>query len=177
MKASELQHGDVLLYDWRSHAAITTQGIRLVTGNANTHCSVVQEIYGNKFVLEQLGDRMHSFLPFYYAMEGEEITCFRPKFPPPPADPTNFTRNPYGYLCIADALLNHCIGLFSKRRYKPRIVNLFKSKNIDCGVLVGRVLELEENASWCYDVAILEPDDFIKHPESFSNFGVVDWRS
>jgi len=177
MKASELQHGDVLLYDWRSHASLTTQGIHLITGNQNTHCSVVQNIDGILFVLEQLDERTHSFLPFYYAFEGETIQCMRPKFSVPPAVQDNFTRNPYGYWCIADAMLNHFIGLFSNRPYKPRIVNLVGSKNIDCSVLVGKALNLQEVCDWCYDVSILEPDDYTKHPESFDDMGIVDWSS
>lgn len=177
MRASELRHGDVLIYNWGKNASLATQGIRIITGNKYTHCSVIQEVAGNKFVLEQLNERSHSFLPFYYAREGEEIRCLRPKFIPPPPDQTNFTRDPYGYFCIADALLNHFINLFSKRPYKPRIVGFFKSKNVDCSVLLGRALKLQDNCAWCYDISVLEPDDFINHPESFSDVGIIDWSS
>ena len=82
MRASELRHGDVLIYNWGKNASLATQGIRIITGNKYTHCSVIQEVAGNKFVLEQLNERSHSFLPFYYAREGEEIRCLRPKLSP-----------------------------------------------------------------------------------------------
>ena len=175
MNASDLQHGDVLLYDWVKNASIDARGIRLIEGSKYTHCSVVQEIEGIHFVLEQLGERMHSYLPFYYAETGEEITCFRPKFKAPEANQNSFTRNPYGYLSILDALINHFIGLFSNKRYKPWMMTFFKSKNVDCSILVGKVLELESNAQWCYDINVLEPDDFYRHPESFEDLGTIDW--
>ena len=175
MKASELQHGDVLVYSWRKNASFMARVIRLITGNKVTHCSVVVEYESNKFILEQMGERMHSFLPLYYAMDGEKISCMRPKFIVPPASYEIFYRKPYGYLCTLDAMVNHFLGLFSNKPYKPRLVNWFKSTNVDCSILVGTVLKLNENAEWCKCVEVIEPDDYIAHPEHFEDLGEIEW--
>ena len=175
MKASELKHGDILLYEEGRQATTASRLIRLVTGSKFTHVSIVQEIYRIKFVLEQLGERTHSYVPLYYVAPGEVVHCVRPKFTPVKATVKIFERKPYGYWSICDVAINHFIGLFNKNWvYRPWFMRWVKNPNIDCSILVGEALNLKDEASWCNHLGVLEPDDFYNHTETFEYLGVVE---
>jgi hypothetical protein len=178
MLSSDLQHGDVLAYIHRKNAGLLVDTIHLIEGSDYTHSSVVLEIYNNEFILEQHSLRMHSYLPLYYALSGEEIYCFRPRFTPPPATFEEFNRDSYGILGIIDSLLNHTIGLIIRKwQYRPLLVRLFNNPKIICSALVAKVLDLEHNTKWCKYYQVVEPDDFANHPEDFEPLGLIEWEN
>ena len=176
MKSSELQHGDVLLYVHRKNVGLLVDTIHFVEGSIYTHTSVIMDVDDNKFNLEQHSLRMHSYLPLYYALEGEEMYCFRPKFIPPSATFDEFNRKSYGILGIIDSLLNHIIGLVIRNwQYRPLLAKLFNDDKIICSALVAKVLDLEHNTKWCKYYQVVEPDDYANHPEDFEPLGLVEW--
>lgn len=178
IKRQDLQHGDVLLFVRHKHSSLLVKMIRLITGSQFTHAAIVLEVDQKKFVLEQENERMHSYLPFYYAFKDEEIYAYRPKFPIPNIVFQEFNRLDYGYLCIIDCAINHLLGLFnSKREYKPLLTKLFKSKTVTCSALVAQVLKLTNNVNWCKYVETVEPDDFANHSETFTSLGSIDWET
>lgn len=179
INASELKHGDVLLYERKKYIGILPRLIRIIIGNKMTHAGIVMEVDNKKFVLEQLTPRMHSYLPFYYALPGEVIHCVRPKFTSPSIVLNKFfEREKYGNLAIIDCAINHFIGLFlsDKWKYRPILAKLFKSKRIICSALVAKILRLELNTNWCNNYRVVEPDDFINHCEDFSYLGIINWN-
>lgn len=176
--ASRLQHGDVLLYEHRKHVNFFRLGIRLITGSRFTHCGVIQQDMSNPnnfFVLEQLTERTHSWLPFYYAEDGEVIHVVRPVFTPPILNSEHFQRKPYGYLSIIDCLINHFLGRITFGKWIYKVILAKKSTNIVCSSVVGKVLDLPNNVSWCTDIKLLEPDDYFNHWKDFQYLGEIDW--
>lgn len=179
VNASDLQHGDVLLYEHKKYATFLSRLIRIIIGNKMTHSSVIIKVDNRKFVLEQLAIRTHSYLPFYYAFEGETIHCIRPKFTPPSIMlNSDFERQKYGNLAIIDCAINHFIGLITDGRwkYRPILAKLFNSKRIICSALVAKILRLDLNTKWCNDYHVVEPDDFINHCEDFNYLGIINWN-
>ncbi len=173
---THLRHGDVLVYKYRSHQSILVRGIRLVTGSRFVHVGVVVETADHrKFVLEQLGQRVHIPLENYTGAMGSEIHVVRPKFPVRPLDPNLMDTTAYGYLGIVDCLINHGLGrVLTYWDYRPILSRLW-SENIICSALVALVLNLEKHAPWCQFYRVMEPDDFVNHPETFTDLGLVDW--
>ena len=178
MLSNELMHGDVLLYEYKKRASFLTRCIRLITGNKFIHSSIVRKIDGKLFILEALSSRLHSYVPFYYTYLGEVIHCFRPKFPIPDViEKPYFVPETYGFLCVADSLLNHTLGrvTFRKWEYKPFLQQFFNATHTDCSVLVAEMLDLEKNTDWCKFNRVVEPDDFSLHPETFEYLGIVEF--
>ena len=174
MHYSELRHGDVLIYEYREGQSIYAKLITLITGSKYAHCSVVLEYgKGRFFVLEQMTQRMHSMLEIYNPKE--IVHCVRPKFTVSKfVQPKWFERKTYGYANIADALINHFIGVFLRNwRYRPYFSK--KWKNPDCSTLVSIVLNLKLNTRWVEFDSVVEPDDFYNHDESFEYLGEVKW--
>lgn len=177
MDYSDLKHGDVLLYQWKKHGNFFVRAIRLITGSKIVHSGIVIEKDGDKFIVEAMGYRMHSYVPLYHAYHGEVIYCVRPKFPIPYMPDTLFERRRYGYLNIVDCLVNHFLGLFnSKHVYTPYCAHYFKNTNLMCSALVAKALKLPENTKWCNYIEVVEPDDYWNHNETFTRMGVIRWR-
>jgi len=168
----------VLLYTHhRTGQSLMVRGIRLVTGSRYVHCAVVQDFGYTKLVLEQLGERTFTDLRLYRDDAGEHIYVARPAFDPPkPPRGAFFQKIAYGYLGIVDCLINHAICRLSwgKWVYRPMLGRL-TPRNIICSTLVAQVLDLSRNTTWCKCPAVVEPDDYYNHRESFSFLGEVDW--
>jgi hypothetical protein len=178
MNYTELQHGDVLLFNRRQHQTITERLIRLITGSQYTHCGIVVKVDGQLYVLEQMTERMHSRLDFYYAKLGEVIVCARPKFEiDQNINILDFYRENYGYTNIIDCALNHLFGrvTFGKWEFKPILVPRIKASTIICSALVATVLQLDKHAAWCKYVGVVEPDDYYNHAETFNILGTIDF--
>jgi len=178
MKFSDLKHGDVLLYEHKKKASLFVRGIRFITGSRIEHCGIVLDVDNQKFILEQMSERMHSYLPFYYAKPGEVIHCVRPKFAIPEMDnKTLCKRIDYGYLSICDCLLNHLFGriTFGNWVYRPMLKRWFNTQTIICSTLVATALKLNNNVKWCNYLEVVEPDDYWNHTEDFMYIGIVDW--
>ena len=167
MKSTELLHGDVLCYEHATRAKLMVRGIRLIEGNKLVHTGIVRKIDGKMFVLQQLFERQHCYLPFYYPEMGEVIHCYRPKFVIVDIDEKKwFRRESYGYLCLADELINHMLGRLTLKhwQFKPLLQNFFNYQHCDCSVMVAEMLDLETTTKWCRSNRIVEPDDYSLHP-------------
>lgn len=179
MKASDLLHGDVLLFDWRAHQSIYERGIRLITGSRFVHCAIVQSIVlmanedGMPYVfvnhvLEQLQERRCEPVELYKPDPQCSIICVRPKFTPLSFNAGFVNHAGYNYWSIADSLINHFLHRLTLKRWRfwPMLTKL-KPDLCDCSQLVADVLGM---ARW----DICEPDDFIN--SSFDNLGAVEWE-
>ena len=173
---TNLQHGDVILFEKRRQRGFLPSAIRLVTGSKYTHVGVVINVGGVKLVLEQLTRRRISLLKFYYTEQEnyEFLHVVRPRFGVPLfISPEWFRDRKYGYLGLLDSLVNHSAGLIdSKWKYKPTFSGM-NPKNLDCSGLVATVLNLGCATDWVkvgYE-SVVEPDDFANHPENFDYLG------
>lgn len=178
MKRSELQHGDVLLYEKRKNQGFLPRAIRLITGSRFTHAGVVQDVEGSLVILEQVSMRIYSFVSLYTLEEktDEAVYCFRPRFEAPKYQPELFKHKGYGDVAIVDCALNHGIGLVARNyEYRPLLVSLFKRTAMVCSGLVATALDLKNNTTWCHYPGVTEPDDLSEHPESFVPMGLVRW--
>lgn len=180
ISSSKLRHGDVLLYDHRiRHSSLFVDLIHFVTRAPFEHASIVWDVDGTLYILEQLEERIHSLLKFYYDLPNEKIFAFRPRFLIPTQDPkVMFRRESYGYSTIADCLTNHVMrGLtFGKWEPKPIIRKALGSQSIDCSGLVAQMLKLTETTSWCKYPSVVEPGTLAQHPESLLCLGEVIWN-
>jgi hypothetical protein len=178
MNYKDLQHGDVLLFNRRQHQSITVRLIRLITGSQFTHCGIVVKVDGQLYVLEQMNERMHSRLDFYYAKLGETVVCSRPKFTVDPnVNILDFYRENYGYTNIIDCAINHFMHriTFGKWEFRPILVPRLKAATIICSALVATVLQLDKHATWCKYLGVVEPDDYANHTETFDILGEIEF--
>jgi hypothetical protein len=179
IKSSDLMHGDVLLYKHNLRkSSFIVKCIHLITGADVEHASIIWEVDRNKYVLEQLPERTHSLLKFYYELPGEDIIAVRPLFPIPDQDDKEmFRRENYGYSSIIDCLLNHAMGriTFGHWKYRPIIRKYYQKELINCSGLVALMLKLTENVEWCKYPSVVEPGTILSHGESFIWLGPVDW--
>ena len=169
---SLLRHGDVLLYEHRSHQSFFARGIRLVEGSRIVHCGIAQAASDDTgtylLVLEQLAERTFEPVKYYRADVGEVIHVVRPCKYPPKTDESRFCRLGYGYWGIVDSLVNHLMGHILLGHWrKRRMLGLLKPNNVICSQLVGLCLGLE-------DWATLEPDDYYNDRVRFEYLGVLD---
>ena len=176
--ASDLRHGDVLLYEHKRNQSLFVRGIRLITGSKFSHVGIVQDVSYTKLILEQLSEREYSDFHFYKPDVGEVIHIVRPRFPVPPTDSRLINHQGYGHWGIVDCLINHALGrlLFGKWTYRP-MLSLLKPDNIICSALVATVLRLNFSAPWCSYLQVVEPDDYYNHAETFQYLGIVDWAA
>jgi hypothetical protein len=179
IKSSDLMHGDVLLYKHNlRRSSFIVRGIHFITGADVEHASIIWEVDRIKYVLEQLSERTHSLLKFYYELTGEDIIVVRPLFPIPEQDDKKmFRRENYGYSTIIDSLLNHGMGRisFGYWTYKPIVRKYYEKELTDCSGMVALMLKLTKNTDWCKYPSVVEPGTYLQHPESFLLLGPVDW--
>ena len=178
MDYTQLQHGDVLIYEHKSHQSFLVRAIRLITGSKFVHAAVVVKVNEELYILEQQQQRMHSRIDFYYAFVGEVIHCVRPKFEVDTnINILDFYRENYGYINILDCLLNHTVSILTLKHwvFKPILVKLFRTKTIVCSALVAKVINLFSHAAWCKHITTIEPDDYYNHKETFDYLGIVVW--
>ena len=174
-----LRHGDVLLFEHRSHQSFFVRGIRLICGSRIVHCGVIQQATAIDvevddlpidylLVLEQLAERTFEPLQFYHEDAGEVIHAVRPRKYPPKTDPSRFNRLGYGYWGIVDCLLNHLMGRITLGHWrKRRMLGLLKPNNVICSQLVGLCLGLP-------DWGLMEPDDYFNDSARFEYLGIVE---
>ena len=176
MYASALKHGDVLIYEHPEDAPPVERAIRLVEGSRFIHCGVVVwTVDSGLLVLEQPDGRVWAPVCNYQAHPGEIIHAVRPKFLTPATDYKLLTPMSYGYLMIADAMINHGLGWVKQGwQYKPFLSPLTPN-NVNCAGLVGLQLQLPKNTAWCKSIWTLEPDDYFNHTETFHYLDTVEW--
>ena len=174
--STELRHGDVLCYTYRTHQSIFARGIRLITGSQFVHVGVVLETPSGMIILEQLGERAFNLKDLYHSMPGEDVFAVRPRFTPFAATYGLIDRSDYGYLAIVDCLLNHALArlTFGAWKYRP-VISRLQPNRVMCSTLVAQVLKLPLFAPWCKHTAVVEPDDFFNHTETFEHLGYVQW--
>ena len=175
INASDLKHGDVLLYRWRSGQSFYERGIRLVTGSQYVHCGIVQDTVLDRVVLEQLTKRTFTSVAAYRGEDGAEIVAVRPVFKVPVTKAPLLNNNAYGYAAIVDSLVNHLMGRLSKGWTPRPIFGSEDASTVDCATLVARALDLPTKTTWCKYTEVVEPDDYYNHTETFMPLGTVVW--
>ena len=172
MKTCDLRHGDVLLFNHRSHVPLFARCIRLITGSKFTHCAVIIHTdMDEMLVLEQLHERQYSLLHYYQPDVGAEITVMRPRFYIPTTGvELRINHSGYNYWSLVDCLINHLMGNLTCGRWKRRAMLSRKKEGLrDCSQLVGWVLSME---NW----RELEPDDFCdRERKRFFYLGVLEF--
>lgn len=177
MQYTDLRHGDVLLYERSKRINLYSRVIRLIIGSKVVHVSILQELNGELYVLEQSLSRSCLHVSFYEALDGEVISCARPKFKAPPTNLKLFKRGRYSYISIFDSLLNHTLNqIYPKWIFKPLLVRLFKVTKFMCSALVAKALKLDEKFDWAIYPSVVEPDDFVNRIDLFEQLGVVEWN-
>lgn len=180
IKASELLHGDVLLYDYKGRENFFTRSIRFITGNKYIHSGIVIKWCNKMYVFEQLNIRVTVKINEYKVHPNETILCMRPKFK---VKKIGFSElmlpKTYGYISIFDCLVNHAIGrvTFGKWKYRPVFKRLLRTKTIICSALNAEVLDLKNHVDWCTYHEVVEPDDYYNNSQDFMNMGPIDWSA
>ena len=187
LPADTLQVGDALLFEHRIHQSVVVRGIRLVTGSKFVHvgtvedplCSMLPTAPPDPVVMEQLITRTFERVALYLgAPAGTVVHALRPKFPIEPLDMTLLERSVYGYLGIADCLLNHGIGLIPGLHWRHRaMLGLLTPNHIVCSALAAKRYRLYLHTDWAPDYRVVEPDQFYNHSESFDYLGRVSFPS
>lgn len=170
IQKSDLKHGDVVLYEHRTHQSLLARCIRLITGSKYTHAGIILMINGSPVIFEQLGRRIYRFVELYNVDLGEHAYIYRPKFKVPGTDRSLFKYKTYGYLKLVDCLINHFFSLFYfQHEYKPYLGKYAKTKI--CSQLVADCLDLKNKVDWCKYHEVVEPDDYANHDENFLFMG------
>lgn len=170
IQKSDLKHGDVVLYEERSHQSFIVRAIRLITGSKYTHAGIVLMINGSPVIFEQLDRRIYRFVELYNLDIDEHVYVYRPNFVAPGTDRNLLKYKKYGYIKLVDCLINHFIGLFNlNHRYRPYLSKYTKNKI--CSQLVADCLDLKNHVNWCDYHEVVEPDDYANHENDFKYMG------
>lgn len=184
MKRSELQHGDVLLYERGSkHGTLLGRIIRLVTGSRYTHSAIVVEnLPGERYIVEQDGKVRATLVEDYVFKRPEKVHVFRK-----PGLRWNrslsmqmvwwMVGTRYGVANLFEILLQHLLGrLFPGREPIPVMLEENR-KPCTCSGLVAKIMHVAAEdptggLNFLRHSTIVEPDDFCER-RGFVHQGIL----
>lgn len=170
----DLRQGDVVLHIASDRSvSFGGRGVWVVTGNSCVHCGLV--VFTDTVIEQSFTRRVHHPASEVYKsiLKSESLRVVRPRFPVTLDLSLVTVGNFYGVWTILDLLINHGMGwVFKSWTYRPWLTSLFGGRV--CSSLVAGILMVDKHAEWCHDTRVVEPDDFVNHPESFEDLGVLE---